>query len=106
MKVYDRLQIHDLVERGESFYQSRMHDLVQELDAAKLLELDEGRKILWAPGCEIPLTIVKSDGGFTYDTSDMAALLQRVSEEKADWVLYVVDMGQVSVVHRCFVVSW
>ena len=36
----------------------------------------------------------KSDGGFTYDTSDMAALRQRVEEEKGDWLIYVVDAGQ------------
>ena len=44
---------------------------------------------------DLPLTIVKSDGGFTYDTSDMAALKHRVEEEKADWLIYVVDSGQV-----------
>jgi arginyl-tRNA synthetase len=43
----------------------------------------------------IPLTIVKSDGGFTYDTSDMAAIKQRVEEEKADWIIYITDAGQV-----------
>ena len=43
----------------------------------------------------IPLTIVKSDGGFTYDTSDMAAIKQRIEEEKADWLIYVTDAGQV-----------
>lgn len=43
----------------------------------------------------MPLTIVKSDGGFTYDTSDLAALKQRLVEEKADIIIYVVDSGQV-----------
>ena len=51
--------------------------------------------LMFVPGGEIPLTIVKSDGGFTYDTSDMAALKYRLEEEKADWVIYVVDSGQV-----------
>ena len=37
---------------------------------------------------------MKSDGGFTYDTSDMAALKQRVYEEKADRIVYVTDAGQ------------
>merc|ERR1712112_630579 len=49
---------------------------------------------MFAPGCEIPLTMVKSDGGFTYDTSDMAALKQRIEEEKAQWIVYVADLGQ------------
>lgn len=95
-KIYERLNIENLIERGESFYQSRMVDIVKELKDQQLLTLDEGRQLMWAPGADIPLTIVKSDGGFTYDTSDMAALKQRLHEEKADWVLYVVDVGQVS----------
>ena len=59
------------------------------------LELDEGRKIMFAPDSKVPLTIVKSDGGYTYDTSDMAAIRQRLLDEKGDWLLYVVDSGQV-----------
>ena len=42
----------------------------------------------------VPLTVVKTDGGYTYDTSDLAALRHRLEEEKADWILYVVDQGQ------------
>lgn len=38
--------------------------------------------------------MVKSDGGYTYGTSDLAALKHRLVEEKADWILYVVDKGQ------------
>ena len=38
--------------------------------------------------------MVKSDGGYTYDTSDMAAIKQRIEEEKADWILYHTDVGQ------------
>lgn len=37
---------------------------------------------------------MKSDGGYTYDTSDMAAIKQRIDEEKADWILYTTDVGQ------------
>lgn len=52
---------------------------------------------MWSPEASIPLTIVKSDGGFTYDTSDFAALKQRVEEEKADVIIYVTDSGQVQI---------
>ncbi|XP_022192695.2 arginine--tRNA ligase, cytoplasmic isoform X2 [Nilaparvata lugens] len=93
-KVYDRLGIK-LVERGESFYQKHMEKLVKDLDSRGLLEEDEGRKVMFS-GVEgqIPMTIVKSDGGFTYDTSDLAALKQRIQDEKANWTIYVVDSGQ------------
>ncbi|XP_071492205.1 arginine--tRNA ligase, cytoplasmic-like [Diadema antillarum] len=93
-KVYDRLDIKNLVPRGESFYQERMNSVVEMLEKAGVLEEDEGRKIMFTPGSSVPLTIVKSDGGYTYDTSDMATLRQRVHEEKGDWLIYVVDMGQ------------
>lgn len=64
-----------------------MELIVQELESNEMLEEDNGRKVMWGEKREgIPLTIVKSDGGFTYDTSDMAALKQRIEEERADWV--------------------
>ncbi|XP_078041342.1 arginine--tRNA ligase-like protein [Augochlora pura] len=93
-KVYDRLDIK-LIERGESFYQKHMECLVKDLELRGLLEEDNGRKVMWSKReNEIPLTIIKSDGGFTYDTSDLAALKQRLEEEKADWIIYVTDGGQ------------
>ncbi|CAL7949117.1 unnamed protein product [Xylocopa violacea] len=93
-KVYVRLDI-TLIERGESFYQKHMEKIVKDLEARGLLEEDEGRKIMWSKlDNEIPLTIVKSDGGFTYDTSDIAALKQRLEDERANWIIYVTDAGQ------------
>lgn len=74
-----------------------MEAIVKELEQKNFLEEDEGRKIMWDESKSgIPLTIVKSDGGFTYDTSDMAAIKHRLHEEKADWVIYITDAGQVS----------
>ena len=84
-----------LVERGESYYQKLMDDVVSELDSKKLLILEDGRKIMFVPGQTVPLTVVKSDGGYTYATSDLAAIKNRLLTEKADIVLYVVDSGQV-----------
>lgn len=94
-QIYNRLDV-TLFEKGESFYQDRMISVVKFLENRKMLEMDEGRKIMWSDEEKtgIPLTIVKSDGGFTYDTSDMAAIRYRIEEEKADWIIYVVDAGQ------------
>ncbi|NP_001279103.1 arginine--tRNA ligase, cytoplasmic [Callorhinchus milii] len=92
-KIYDRLDI-TLIERGESYYQSMMKEVVKLFEENGIVELDEGRKIVFPPGCSLPLTIEKSDGGYTYDTSDLAALRQRIFDEKADIIIYVVDNGQ------------
>ena len=50
--------------------------------------------MVFVPGIKTPLTVVKSDGGFTYDTSDLTAVKHRIEEEKGDWLIYVVDAGQ------------
>ncbi|XP_034655830.1 probable arginine--tRNA ligase, cytoplasmic isoform X1 [Drosophila subobscura] len=93
--IYDRLDI-TVKERGESFYQSHMLSVVDFLRKKNMLEEDEGRQIMWSDEGKsgVPLTIVKSDGGFTYDTSDMAAIRHRIDEEQCTWIIYVVDSGQ------------
>lgn len=92
-KIYDCLDIQ-LLERGESYYQDKMTEVVKAFEERGMVQLDEGRKIIFAPGESVPLTIVKSDGGYTYDTSDLAAVHQRLFNEKADVIIYVTDSGQ------------
>ncbi|XP_059382648.1 arginine--tRNA ligase, cytoplasmic [Carassius carassius] len=92
-KVYNCLDIC-IEERGESYYQDMMTAVIKEFEEKGLVQLDEGRKIVFAPGQSIPLTIVKSDGGYTYDTSDLAAIKNRLFDEKADIIIYVTDSGQ------------
>uniref|UniRef100_A0A0K2TFV8 Probable arginine--tRNA ligase, cytoplasmic n=1 Tax=Lepeophtheirus salmonis TaxID=72036 RepID=A0A0K2TFV8_LEPSM len=101
-KVYARLGTKDLIERGESFYQELMKKVVKDLTAANMLEEDEGRKVMFADGADIPLTVIKSDGGFTYDTSDMAAIRHRIQEERGNWLIYVVDLGQATHLQSIF----
>lgn len=90
-QIYQKLHTHAEV-RGESFYQSRMVKLVADLEQELIVE--DGMKVMFAPGIDLPFIIVKSDGGFTYDTSDLAALRYRLLEEQAEQVIYVVDSGQ------------
>ena len=67
---------------------------MHSLGRVGLLKVDEGRKVMFVPGEKVPLTVQKSDGGFTYDTSDIAAAKHRAGEERGDWLIYVVDSGQ------------
>jgi len=66
---------------------------------------EDGRKVVFVSGQKVPLTVVKSDGGYTYDTSDLAALKQRVDDENGEWLIYVTDAGQVLYM-SCFFVIW
>jgi hypothetical protein len=46
-----------------------------------------------ADGSPLPLLVQKSDGGFLYATTDLAAVQQRTGVEGADRVVYVTDAG-------------
>lgn len=54
---------------------------------------NDGAICVFVPKEKVPLMIQKSDGGFNYDTTDMAALKYRVNEVKADRIIYVTDKG-------------
>lgn len=94
--IYNRLNITNLVERGESFYHDRMPKVVKEIESKGLMVEEDGRKLLFPEGLGYPLTVVKSDGGFTYDTSDLATIKQRLHDENGKILIYVVDCGQSS----------
>jgi arginyl-tRNA synthetase len=98
--IYNALNIQNLTERGESFYNPKLADLVKELEAKGVLEESDGAKVIFlenhktSEGEFFPLLIQKSDGGFLYATTDLAALKHRLEVEKADRIVYVVDVSQ------------
>ncbi len=98
-EIYDLLDI-DLIERGESFYNPMLADTVADLEAKGLITLSNGAKCIFIEGFQnrdgdpLPLMLQKSDGGYNYDTTDMAAIRQRITDEKADRIIYVTDAGQ------------
>lgn len=93
--LYDRLDV-TLQTVGESFYQPFLSSLVVELEEKGLITIDEGVKLMFIPGYEQPLIVQKSDQGYTYDTTDLAALRYRIMTMGAEWIIYVVDAGQSS----------
>lgn len=68
--------------------------MVEELLEKKIAVENDGAICVFVPKQKVPLMIRKSDGGFSYDTTDMAALRYRVSEVKADRIVYITDVGQ------------
>ncbi len=97
--IYDLLDIK-LDERGESFYNPFLGDIVSELKETGLLEKSEGAMCVFLDGFTnkdgdpLPLIVQKSDGGFNYATTDLAAIKYRVKEDKATRIIYVTDSGQ------------
>ncbi|PSN17850.1 arginine--tRNA ligase [filamentous cyanobacterium CCP5] len=98
-KIYDRLDI-EIQERGESFYNPLLADVVKDLEDQGLLVEDQGAKVVFADGFTnkegdpLPLIIQKSDGGYNYATTDLAAVRYRTTQDGAERILYVVDAGQ------------
>jgi arginyl-tRNA synthetase len=92
-KIYKRLHIN-VKECGESFYNPLMRKLVPELEEKGLVIKDQGAKIMRLDGIKTPMMIVKSDGGFTYDTTDLAAVSYRLNDLQRDWIIYVIGNEQ------------
>ena len=103
--IYDRLDIA-LQERGESFYNPTLQAVVDDLQAAGLLVIDAGAGCVFLEGVSgkdgqpLPLIVQKSDGGFNYATTDLAAIRYRFAPapagDGAGRVIYVTDAGQAS----------
>lgn len=93
-EIYNRLEIQGLEEVGESFYQQMIPSVIQELKSKGIIE-EEGRQIIKVNSVKgIVLTVMKSDGGYTYDTTDLAAIRYRLVDLNMDQIYYVVDVGQ------------
>lgn len=97
--IYDLLDIQ-LTERGESFYNPFLPAVVADLERLGLLTEDQGAKCVFLEGFvnkegnPQPLIVQKSDGGYNYATTDLAALRYRIKEDGAKRIIYVTDLGQ------------
>ncbi|MFG6098426.1 arginine--tRNA ligase [Leptothoe sp. ISB3NOV94-8A] len=109
-KIYDRLDI-TIQERGESFYNPLLENVAKDLKSLNLLEEDQGAQVVFLEGFTNkdgnpqPLIVQKSDGGFNYATTDLAAIRQRTIDEKAQRVIYITDAGQANHFAQVFQVA-
>ncbi|KAL4109175.1 hypothetical protein PRIC1_000878 [Phytophthora ramorum] len=92
-KVYDRLGV-SLNEMGESFYNPIIPSVLDQLRAKGLVEKSNGAEVVFTKAFKQPFMLVKSDGSYLYDTTDIAALWYRLHEMKADRIIYYTDYTQ------------
>lgn len=98
-EIYDLLDI-TITDRGESFYNEWLKPLMADLEEKNQLVLSDGAKCLFfdefknRQGESLPFMLQKSDGGYNYATTDLAAIRHRITVEKADRLIYVIDAGQ------------
>ncbi|MBD1999693.1 arginine--tRNA ligase [Leptolyngbya sp. FACHB-541] len=99
-RIFDLMGLSPLIIRGESFYNPFLPDVIGELDRLGLLVEDSGAKCVFLEGFTnkegdpLPLIVQKSDGGYNYATTDLAAIRYRVSVDKVDRVVYPVGAEQ------------
>ncbi|MFI6482300.1 arginine--tRNA ligase [Nonomuraea sp. NPDC050663] len=101
-KIYTQLQVTltDADIAGESKYNPWLEQVCDDLEAAGIAVISDGALCVFPPGFTgsddqpLPLIIRKSDGGYGYATTDLAAIRYRVDELKADRSLYVVGADQ------------
>jgi arginyl-tRNA synthetase len=94
-KVYERLGTLPFDrEHGESFYHPMLPELVEQLIQAKVAEIGEGGAVIIRLNKDKVSLIRKSDGAFTYTTTDLATIQYRMQTWKPDVILYVVDFRQ------------
>lgn len=98
-EVYAALGVHFELWNGEASVHDRIEPIVDRLkesgvavesDGAWVIVVDDPDENREIP----PLMLVNSRGAFTYGTSDLATVEERVDDHKADEVVYVVDARQ------------
>ncbi len=100
--VYARLHVlltdDDIA--AESFYNPWLADVADELETQGIARIDDGALCAFPPGFKgregapMALMIRKSDGGFGYQATDLAALRYRTRDLAANRIAYVVGAPQ------------
>jgi arginyl-tRNA synthetase len=102
-KLFDVMGLSPLIkERGESFYNPFLADVLVELKRLGLLVEDSGAQCVFLDGFTnkegkpLPLIVQKTDGGYNYATTDLAAIRYRVGVDRVQRVVYPVGAEQIN----------
>ncbi len=97
-RIYAQFDVHFDHLWGESYYESMLRPLIEELKTREILVKSEGAWVVPVQsrdGKEIaPCILQKSDGATIYATRDVAAAIHRETTFKFDRMIYVVGKEQ------------
>jgi len=96
-RIYERLGVRFDFWHGESFYNARLGSLVEELITKGIAVESEGAICIFLdePGLpKTPFIIRKTDGAFTYATTDLATVEYRKKTWDARRMIYLTDVRQ------------
>jgi arginyl-tRNA synthetase len=100
--IYQRLGVTltDADLAPESFYNPMLADVCAELQRDGIAVISDGALCVFPPGFTgrdgepQPMILRKRDGGYGYDTTDLAAIRYRIVDLKADRLIYLVAAEQ------------
>jgi arginyl-tRNA synthetase len=93
--IYQRLDVCFDQTHGESYYNPVLPEVVQDLIGRGVAQEMNGMVAIPSPFAEDhPPLVRKKDGAFTYLTTDLATIRERVQHWQPDEILYVVDFRQ------------
>jgi len=100
--IYARLAVSltDADMAPESFYNPMLADVCAELERRGIAAVSDGALCAFPPGftgrdgTPLPLILRKSDGGYGYDSTDVAAIRYRLTDLGATRLIYVVGSEQ------------
>ncbi|MXY81495.1 MAG: arginine--tRNA ligase [Gemmatimonadetes bacterium] len=112
-RIYDALGVDLKPEdvQGESAYNDDLPRVVEDLRDKGLLVESNGAQCVFLEefknkdGQITPVIVQKSDGGYLYATSDLAAVRYRAGALAADRILYIVDARQSFHLQQVFAVA-
>jgi arginyl-tRNA synthetase len=112
-KIYARLQVTltDEYMAPESFYNPMLADVCAELEASGVAVISDGALCAFPPGFTgrdgrpLPLMLRKSDGGYGYDSTDLAAIRYRLRDLGVTRIIYVVGSEQHQHLQMVFAVA-
>jgi arginyl-tRNA synthetase len=101
-EVYELLGVELTVEDavGESFYNQALPDIAADLERLGVASVSDGALCVFfdgvtgRDGTPTPLIVRKSDGGYGYAVTDLAAVRHRMEHFTADRIWYIVDARQ------------
>jgi len=106
-EVYETLNVNltrDDV-RAESFYNDQLPQVIETLKEKNISTTSNGAECVFLEGDENPIIVQKSDGGYLYATTDLAALAYRDKVLKAKRICYVVDARQAQHFKQVFAIA-
>jgi arginyl-tRNA synthetase len=112
-EVYSRLGVALTQEdiRGESSYNADLPLVAEELERQGLTRISDDALCVFPPGFSgrsgepLPLVVRKSDGGYGYAATDLAAVRHRTCELRATRLVYVVGAPQAQHLAMVFAVA-